>query len=208
MEDPVMDLCAHNFERKAIVEWLRAGNECCPISRKPLLETDLVPNHALAERIDKYWQRRREKDETVWQEEDSDVSNSSSEGEDEDDTHATLATAEDGPVAIVGVALNTESDLEAGRIQPRRLSKKKRRRRNRHQRKLLYQEVPAQFMLLPQERQVLDILVRRGEERRVSQRRRICISAALGTVLAVFVIGLGLGVARLVMDGRAAEEEV
>jgi hypothetical protein len=57
MEDPAMDQCAHNFERQAVTDWLRLGNRCCPISRKPLTKANLVPNHTLAEQIEKWkWQ--------------------------------------------------------------------------------------------------------------------------------------------------------
>jgi hypothetical protein len=54
MEDPVMDQCAHTFERSAISDWL-LRHECCPISRKPTSADDLRSNNILAERIDR-WQ--------------------------------------------------------------------------------------------------------------------------------------------------------
>jgi hypothetical protein len=38
MEDPVNDGCGHTFERKAILDWVKTcGNGCCPISRKPMI---------------------------------------------------------------------------------------------------------------------------------------------------------------------------
>ena len=70
MNDPVMDTCAHNFEYRAILTWLNGGDllgdddnhnnsrprrhAYCPISRKPLRPSDLVRNHELADRIEKY----------------------------------------------------------------------------------------------------------------------------------------------------------
>ena len=57
MEDPVMDQCAHTFERHAILGWLDQ-HESCPISRKPMTADDLLLNHTLAERIDRWqWER-------------------------------------------------------------------------------------------------------------------------------------------------------
>jgi U-box domain len=77
MEDPVMDSCGHTYERRAILgylkQWTRRAqqqqqqqqqqpndnNACrCPFSQKPLTVRDLIPNHALGERIDKWrWQQ-------------------------------------------------------------------------------------------------------------------------------------------------------
>lgn len=58
MEDPVMDTCAHTFERGAICRWVEA-HDCCPISRKPMHLDDLISNHSLAERIER-WQWEQE----------------------------------------------------------------------------------------------------------------------------------------------------
>lgn len=66
MEDPVRDTCAHNFERKAIVEWVER-HQCCPISRKELTLEELIPNHTLAERIDR-WQWQQHVDTSAWKE--------------------------------------------------------------------------------------------------------------------------------------------
>ena len=71
MEDPVMDQCAHTFERKAVTEWLNSGHSCCPISRKPLTVADLVPNHTLAERIER-WKWQKEQGDIDWSESDCD----------------------------------------------------------------------------------------------------------------------------------------
>jgi U-box domain len=73
MEDPVMDSCGHTYERRAILGYLKQcsrraqqqqqpnnkSNACrCPFSQKPLTVRDLIPNHALGERIDKWrWQQ-------------------------------------------------------------------------------------------------------------------------------------------------------
>jgi U-box domain len=74
MEDPVMDSCGHTYERRAILGYLKQctrrgqqqpnnnNNICrCPFSQKPLTVHDLIPNHALGERIDK-WRWRQEFD--------------------------------------------------------------------------------------------------------------------------------------------------
>jgi hypothetical protein len=58
MVDPVMDLCGHSFERRAIEGWINRGNTFCPISQKELTKENLIPNDALAERIEKWtWEK-------------------------------------------------------------------------------------------------------------------------------------------------------
>jgi U-box domain len=60
MENPVMTSCAHTFEHRALADWVEQ-QACCPISRKPLVMADLVPNHALADRIEQWkWQHQQE----------------------------------------------------------------------------------------------------------------------------------------------------
>jgi U-box domain len=62
MEDPVMDSCGHTYERRAILAYMKQcrqrDSDCrCPYSQKPLTVHDLIPNHKLGERIDKWrWQ--------------------------------------------------------------------------------------------------------------------------------------------------------
>lgn len=53
MADPVVDSCGHCFDRDAISNWL-AFNSICPISRKPLSSSDLIPARTLHERI-QHW---------------------------------------------------------------------------------------------------------------------------------------------------------
>jgi hypothetical protein len=53
MEDPVMDRDGNSFEREAITEWLDK-NKISPLTRKPLRQSDLVPNRALKNLIDQY----------------------------------------------------------------------------------------------------------------------------------------------------------
>jgi U-box domain len=54
LREPVNDGCGHCFERDAIVTWLEY-HEMCPISRKPLHASHLLPNAALCSRI-RRWQ--------------------------------------------------------------------------------------------------------------------------------------------------------
>lgn len=51
MNQPLMSKHGFNFERSAILEWLSRGNKNCPLTRKPLEISKLVPNHALQGRI-------------------------------------------------------------------------------------------------------------------------------------------------------------
>lgn len=157
MEDPVMDGCAHSFERTAIAHWLHA-HDCCPISRKPLTEEDLIPNHVLSERIEKYkWLREQQRQGMVWKAEDGDTVPS-----DDDDV-----------------------DIETAR-RTRKLPRPSR----------LLSQIPAQFMLLPQERQVLEIVrVRHSERLRQRRKRWVLVSlVGLGLVIAVIAIGGALAV--------------
>lgn len=51
MECPMMSRSGQVFERCAILEWLGRGNERCPISRRPMSLSDLLPHRALQARI-------------------------------------------------------------------------------------------------------------------------------------------------------------
>ena len=41
---PVMSRYGLNYERQAILEWLQKGNPTCPMTRKPLRPSMLLPN--------------------------------------------------------------------------------------------------------------------------------------------------------------------
>jgi hypothetical protein len=191
MEDPVMDLCAHNFERAAITEWLtnsKATHECCPISRKPLTVDDLVPNHTLAERIDK-WQWHRENDGIMFLEE-TKISESYS---DDDDDSIDIEADKDG-IIRKGSTLSpvrTDSDIEMAKIAGR----DKRQSRNNNKKK--YGPVPAEFMLLPQERRVLHIVRIRAQEHREKRRRSVLCNAFMGVSGVVFLVFLSLTIRKV-----------
>ena len=59
MEHPVMNREGRNFDRKSILDWLNAGNLTCPLTRKPLKPSELVPNHQLELRI-RMWRMAHE----------------------------------------------------------------------------------------------------------------------------------------------------
>lgn len=103
MENPVMDHCSHSFERDAIVDWVRQ-HSYCPISRKPLSEEDLVPNHNLADRIEKW----------KWQ-------NDLSSEEHFPTMDTATATSSNASSEMDGIQ---RSDVEMGRISSRRLLRK------------------------------------------------------------------------------------
>ena len=46
MRYPMMNRGGHNFERHAILTWLKTSKHC-PLTRKPMYPSDLVRNHAL-----------------------------------------------------------------------------------------------------------------------------------------------------------------
>ena len=56
MTDPLMSKYGHNFSRDAILEWLGTGNDTCPLTRKPLAPSNLIPNASLRLEI-RSWQR-------------------------------------------------------------------------------------------------------------------------------------------------------
>lgn len=55
MKDPVMSRYGQSYERGAILEWLAAGNETCPMTRQPLRMSDLISNPQLRLKI-RRWQ--------------------------------------------------------------------------------------------------------------------------------------------------------
>jgi len=243
MEDPVMDRCAHTYERASIEAWLR-GHECCPISRKPLVADDLVPNHALSERIEK-WIWLRETDGIMWEEEaaaaaartktstgiggtvgdveegaaasaeeafypgDANycVEDDDDDFSDEGDRHVRLR----GAIPADGDDIEKNGDAAAAATVQQPPFRKARKKRNRRAMMLMSgatrmmrrggggrsisssnsngtsgsagggdNSIPAQFMLLPQEREVLGIVRIRAEEHdRARRRKRAMMWAAL-----------------------------
>lgn len=58
MHEPVMDHDGHNFEKAAILEWVQQEEtSICPISHKPLEQSDLVPNDTLRETIQRWMEQ-------------------------------------------------------------------------------------------------------------------------------------------------------
>ena len=53
MQDPVMDREGHTFERVNIEKWIGTHHNC-PLGREPLALTDLSPNRALRDAIEKF----------------------------------------------------------------------------------------------------------------------------------------------------------
>ncbi|GAX13613.1 hypothetical protein FisN_14Lh379 [Fistulifera solaris] len=47
MMHPVMTRSGHNYERKAILTWLKEKNNTCPMTRNTLTVKDLISNRAL-----------------------------------------------------------------------------------------------------------------------------------------------------------------
>jgi hypothetical protein len=175
MGDPVMDKCAHNFERKAILEWLNTGHSCCPISRKPLTQADLVPNHTLAERVER-WMWQKEQCEIDWENE---------------DCSETVATDTDG-IQDEDVEIGHHKPKKFGHHKPKKFGSKQKRRAH-------YETVPADFILLPQERHVLQMVRSRNEEADRKVRRGECCATVTRIIaVAVSLVLLGIGVARMI----------
>jgi U-box domain len=182
MEDPVMDHCAHNFERAAVTDWLNGGHSYCPISRKPLSLTDLVPNHALAERLER-WKFQKEQMGSI------ELSvNHHSGGE-----RCCSETVDSESDAMVDV--NIAGDVETGKWKRRGFAKSKRKRI------VHYESIPVDLMLLPQER--LALQVARSKEMEQDQRlwRTRCFGIAIIGVVATLSIALVvIGVAQILNE--------
>lgn len=179
-----MDACAHNFERAAIEQWLDK-HECCPISRKPLQQQDLIANHTLAERIDR-WQWLSQQDGLFIDEASLDETQS-------------LSSEEGSAVDELEPPRDIEGQLDGAR-RPRRFWKKKRRPRRKST------PLPPEFMLLPQEREVLSMVRARAMEQERLRRKRQCWTMIAAVIIVVIVIVVGLGVARPYLLQKEGEE--
>jgi len=51
MKLPLTTRTGQNFERSAILSWLSRGNAECPITRRPMKPSDLIPNGAMQTKI-------------------------------------------------------------------------------------------------------------------------------------------------------------
>lgn len=166
MEEPVMDTCAHNFDRKSICDWIENHHAYCPISRKPLTVADLIPNHALAERIEQWQWRHTYPVATI---------NESQE------LYSSVTYDVDGA---------SDDDLEKGGYMTKNAMKSPST-----QGSLLYQpiicnrQVPVEFMLLPQERQILAYVHNQEQVKESMQRKKRCLHAitTIGVVVVLFL---------------------
>ena len=58
-KDPVTDRNGHTFEKSAIMKWLQKGGGNCPLTRRPLKLSDLVPDSNLKYQVDS-WRHQQE----------------------------------------------------------------------------------------------------------------------------------------------------
>lgn len=58
-KEPVMDKNGITFEKSAIMTWLQKGGESCPLTRRPLKVSDLVPDSNLKYQVDS-WRHQQE----------------------------------------------------------------------------------------------------------------------------------------------------
>lgn len=54
MSDPVMSKRGQNYDRQFILQWFKRGNTNCPLTRQPLLPSQLVSNNALKKSIEQW----------------------------------------------------------------------------------------------------------------------------------------------------------
>jgi U-box domain len=166
-----MDHCAHNFERRAICDWLRhEGQHCCPISRKPLLSADLIPNHRLAERIER-WKWQCESGTVDWE---ASASDSRSINSDE---------REGGD----------EVDIERGDRRTRKAKRSIRKPRQLPTASSVerYESLPKMdLMLLPQERMFLDKVRLQNETEQLTLRRSAYCRRLWWTLFVLCFVGI------------------
>lgn len=180
-----MDHCAHNFERRAICDWLGQGQQCCPISRKPLLSADLIPNHRLAERIER-WKWQCESGTVDWE---ASASESRSINSDE----------------IEG------DDVDIERGDSRRTRSSKRSIRKPRQLPIAssverYESLPKMdLMLLPQERMVLDKVRLQNETEQLTLRRNVCCRRIWWTLFVICFVGVLSGALYLRRNASSSE---
>jgi U-box domain len=190
MADPVNCRCGHAFERQAIVSWLARGNPCCPISRKDLAWDDLVPNHILAERIEK-WKWQKEHQDWMHLENINDI-NSGSNRDDNKDEYL-------------------EVDLEMDAIHPfpaAPSSSSSSKKQQLYAASQIYQAVPTGMMLLPQEQALQDSIRNRKEENRRKRRQVFICYTVLGLCLGITVVAFGLYLAQLLQQEKNADQEL
>ena len=185
MEEPVMDLCAHTFERAAIHDWLDVGHSCCPISRKPLQKEDLMPNHQLGERIDCWrWHQEQQQDGLIRVVEDSTCSLSMNDEE--------VVKHGDGYDPEEGLGKNVSGSPKRTRSS-----------------KIQYKAVlPAEFMLLPQEREVLAVVRIRREQHEAQRRKERCYIILSGVIVGAALILIVAFVAYFIRMRRDKGEDV
>ncbi|GKZ00513.1 hypothetical protein MPSEU_001003700 [Mayamaea pseudoterrestris] len=64
MQDPVLSKYGHSYERSAIVEWLAAHSNTCPLTRRTMHLSDLITHPTLRAAI-RQWQIENQEDVTV-----------------------------------------------------------------------------------------------------------------------------------------------
>lgn len=184
--------CAHTFEREAIVSWLARGNPCCPISRKDLAWEDLVPNHILAERIEKWkWQKEHadwlqpEKKKQASRGIRTLFSGNQKQAADQDN---------ENELSEVDLEMESIHALPAPKNQIYSASQ-------------IYQAVPTGMLLLPQEQALQDSIRKRKEESRQKRRQSLICFTVLGLCLGLAVVAAGLYVAHLLQQEKNDEHD-
>jgi hypothetical protein len=190
MEDPVMCRCCHTFEREAIVSWMARGNPCCPISRKDLAWEDLVPNHILAERIEK-WRWQKEHEDWLHQEKTPTTSPGS----------RTVLSGNDDRAAKQDNVDESELDLEMETIHSLPAPKKQL-----YAASQIYQAVPTGLMLLPQEQALQDSIRNRKEENRRKRRQACICSTVLTLCLGLAIVAAGLYIVQFLQQKKSDDD--
>ena len=54
MQDPVLAMDGHTYDRSSIEAWLKTGKKTSPKTNQPLPSLTLVPNHAVKSMVQDY----------------------------------------------------------------------------------------------------------------------------------------------------------
>lgn len=124
MRDPVVSRYGLSFERAAILEWLAAGHETCPLTRQPLRMSGLISNQTLRLQI-RMWQTKINSSSSSNGESSSNSSGgiygttNRPQGDDENSDHDDDDDTEERPVMIYFSLPNATSDnTEHGQDDP------------------------------------------------------------------------------------------
>jgi hypothetical protein len=131
MKDPVVSKFGQNYDRQAILQWLKSGHYSCPLTRQPLKPSFLVPNTNLKKNILKW---KLDHPEKATDDDDDDYNTADPAGNDDtENDSATSYFSMEGFIGTVDIAENRRDMDSAGTSTRSRGDGQRRRRRRERQ---------------------------------------------------------------------------